>query len=237
VQPAYVQVAGQLRDLIVQGELSPGQRLPVESDLSAMFRVSRSTVREALRTLASEQLVDTRRGVRGGTFVVEPEAEQLGRLIAASLGLLSGASMVSVDEMLDARQLLEVPAARLAASRGSEAQIEAIRATLSEPLRDNGAGDLFHCHRDFHVAVLAAAQNRLLQFVTTPIFAVLENRYERERIPRRFWAEVTREHDGIFVAIDAHDEEQAGALMSDHLGRLRSVYHRIDRTQPIAAAI
>ena len=68
VQPAYQQVADQLRDRILDGSVAAGDRLPTEVELSEIFGVSRSTVREALRVLASRGLIRTTRGTTGGTF-------------------------------------------------------------------------------------------------------------------------------------------------------------------------
>lgn len=61
IKPAYAQVAAQLRDLVVTGKLGPGDQLPAENELAAGFGVSRSTVREALRSLAAQDLVHTTR--------------------------------------------------------------------------------------------------------------------------------------------------------------------------------
>jgi GntR family transcriptional repressor for pyruvate dehydrogenase complex len=65
VKTAYQQVADQLRSLILGGDLSPGDRLPPESELIELFGVSRGTVREALRALASQGLITTSRGATG----------------------------------------------------------------------------------------------------------------------------------------------------------------------------
>ena len=105
----------QLQELIVKGTLTVGERLPAEGVMAAQFGVSRSTIREALRGLSSQRLVHTKRGVSGGTFVAEPSSEHVHTYLETTIGLLSGADVVSVDEILEARELFEVPAARLAA--------------------------------------------------------------------------------------------------------------------------
>ena len=98
VRPAYQQVADQLLDLILSGSLSSGDRLPSEAELSGVFGVSRSTVREALRVLASRDLIHTLRGTTGGTFVSRVKFEQVSEYLEASLGLLTGSSDVSAPE-------------------------------------------------------------------------------------------------------------------------------------------
>ena len=82
--PAYQVLADALRAKILAGELEPGRKLPIEPELSAQYGVSRSTVREALRVLASQNLIATTRGVSGGSFVAPPNPEQISGYLEAS---------------------------------------------------------------------------------------------------------------------------------------------------------
>ena len=104
IEPAYKQVAAQIKKLIIDGTLLPGEQLPVEEKLGTSFGVSRNTVREALRMLSSENLVHTMRGVSGGTFVTVPSSEVLQGSIETGLQLLSGANSINVDELFETRQ-------------------------------------------------------------------------------------------------------------------------------------
>lgn len=228
VLPAYQQVANQLQELIMKGTLVVGERLPAEGEMAVQFGVSRSTVREALRGLSSQSLVQTRRGVNGGTFVAEPSAEHVQAYLETTIGLLSGADVVSVDEILEARELFEVPSARLAALRRDEEQLAALEATLASGAEVALAGD-FEGHKEFHVAVMEASGNRLLQVIAAPLFSVLRTRFMRERASRDFWTSVVCDHRDIYDAIAAGDAEAASRLMHGHLERLRSMYERIDR--------
>src|SRR5438105_3541510 len=81
IRLAFQQVADQLRELIVHGELGPGTRLPSEPELATQFLVSRSTIREALRMLSSQQLITTSRGVGGGSYITHPEPEAISRVL------------------------------------------------------------------------------------------------------------------------------------------------------------
>lgn len=233
VRPAYVQVADQLRDLVVRGELAPGQRLPVESELTTLFGVSRSTVREALRTLTSQNLVTTRRGANGGTFVEAPDPERMNSYLEATIGLMSGADALSVDEMLEARDLFEVPAAALAARRRTDEELAWLEDNLADH-HDVDLGHNFEGNKDFHIAVVRASGNRLLETMATPVFSVLRTRFLRDNAPAEFWHSVAGDHQEIYAAIAARDEEAAGRAMKDHLGRLRTIYEQID---PVARRI
>jgi len=228
VRPAYEQVAAQLRDLIIRGEIAAGDRLPVESELPALFGVSRSTIREALRVLASQNLITTRRGVRGGTFVMKPEPEHVRDFLETSLGLMAVDDAASIDELIEVREMLEVPAARLAAARRTNAHVEALQAILR---RDDAptAPRQFEETRGFHEIVLDGARNSFLEMVARPIFSVLDTRINRESAGPRFWSEVSADHRRIAEAVEAQDEEAATSSMLAHLEHLRVRYQGLDR--------
>src|ERR1700759_2886764 len=108
VRKAYEQVADQLRELIMSGELTPAQRLPNEAALAAQFGVSRPTIREALRELSAMSLIRTTKGASGGSFGTVPSPDHSSEFLRANIGLLSQAEHVPLDEFLEARTLLEV---------------------------------------------------------------------------------------------------------------------------------
>ncbi len=228
VLPAYEQVANQLQELIIKGTLTVGERLPAEGEMAVQFGVSRSTIREALRGLSSQRLVHTRRGVSGGTFVAEPSSAHVHTYLETTIGLLSGAEVVSVDEILEARELFEVPAARLAAVRRSEDDLSRLRATLG-PDGETDPPHGFEGHKGFHFAILKASGNQLLDVITGPVFSVLETRFVRDRASSGFWAAVEADHQDIFDAIAAGDSEASARFMHIHLERLRPMYERFDR--------
>ena len=115
--PAYQLLADELREEITSGRLQPGERLPPEPELCVRTGVSRSTVREALRLLASQHLIVTTRGVTGGSFVSHPDAEQLSEALSTGLTLLTHSAGLGMADLLELRRALEIPAAGLAAAR------------------------------------------------------------------------------------------------------------------------
>ena len=228
VQPAYQQVASQLLELIIKGTVSVGERLPAESEMALQFGVSRSTIREALRGLSSQRLVHTKRGVNGGTFVAEPSGEHVEQYLETTIGLLSGVEALSVDEILEARELFEVPAARLAALRRDDEELSILKETL--------APGGFEGHKEFHFGILKASGNRLLEVIARPVFSVLETRFLRDRASPDFRATIEHDHQDIYDAIVAGDAEASARLMFGHLERLRPSYERIDRAAHPSAA-
>jgi DNA-binding FadR family transcriptional regulator len=223
LQPAYRQVADQLRSLIVSGQLGPGDRLPSEAELSEMFGVSRGTVREALRALSSRDLVITTRGSTGGTFVAHVQPSAVADYLETSIGLMSGHHL-SVTEILEARELLEVPAAGLAAERCTEEGARELHSALDTEIAVRERGALFIEHRHFHVVVLETARNGLLGLMTEPVFRVLQERLTRPGLEEEVWQGVGSDHADIAERIVAGDATGAREAMSAHLLRLRDIY-------------
>lgn len=228
IQPAYQQVADQLRDLILRGSLTPGERLPTEPDLSSTFGVSRSTIREALRILASQNLIRSARGVTGGTFVSQPEPDSISTYLEASLGLLTGED-IGLQQFLEAREILEVTAARLAAERRTDAQVAALRASLARPNAELGLAHQFEGNVRFHTIMVQAAHNPLLEVMVRPVFGVLRTRFLRDRAPDDIWQQVAEDHQDLLEAIAAQNAEAAAEAAAAHVRHLRPVYERIDR--------
>lgn len=224
IKPAYEQVANQLRDLIVSGRLVPGDRLPVEAKLSATFGVSRSTVREALRSLTAQNLVYTSRGVTGGTFVADTTPGLLSSYLETGLSLLSGMDAITAEELLEARELFEVPATRLAAERRTQVHIDNMRAAIERESGAPGRGAKFERNTHFHTIVLDAAGNKLVEVMTVPIFGVIHSRFLRDDVPAGFWGQVDKDHLAILGHIEAGDGDAAAEAMRVHLTRLRETY-------------
>jgi GntR family transcriptional repressor for pyruvate dehydrogenase complex len=239
----YERVAGELRQMIVEGELRPGDRLPAEGELTARMGVSRGTLREALRVLSSQKLLTSARGVNGGTFVAEPSTDDVVAHLETSLTLLSR-SVVSVGNLLEMRGQLEVPAAELAARRRTEEDLHRLETsvgTSGEP----GLGSSVGCidldgpdagrlrrNSDFHLHVLRAAGNPVLEMTARPVFSVLSQRFRRDQPGPGFWTRVTAEHAEILEQVRDRNSRGARRAMRSHLAGLRETYIRIDVTRP-----
>ncbi|WP_235738820.1 FadR/GntR family transcriptional regulator [Nocardioides alcanivorans] len=224
VRPAYQQVADQLRELILSGSLSSGDRLPPETDLAGTFGVSRSTVREALRVLASRDLIHTTRGTTGGTFVSQVRIDKVSDYLETSIGLLSGSDDVTVAQMLETREVLEVPAARLAATRRGESHLEQLREAVAREKASRGRAGRFTEHRTFHQVIVEASGNPLLAMVTEPVYRVLQNKFLSPDVPDNFWGDVDHDHEDILAAIEGGDGDAAAEAMQRHLFGLRGAY-------------
>jgi DNA-binding FadR family transcriptional regulator len=223
---AYEVVAARLRSEILEGARPPGARLSNEMVLAGEFGVSRATVREALRLLGAENLIRTAKGAGGGSFVTVPSANHLSDSLRSGLGRLTYAEHVTLEELLEARELLEVPAAQLAARRRVEEDVARLRGSIpAEPLR-LATQKQFVYNRDFHSVVIEACGNTLLAVAAQPIFEVLQTHLSRSRLGHDFHRAINEHHRAVADAIEEGDEAAAGAQMYDHLQFLRPYYER-----------
>jgi DNA-binding FadR family transcriptional regulator len=228
VVPAYSTVAARIRARILAGELPPGARLPNESELSAEFGVGRSTVREALKVLASQNLITTTRGVTGGSFVAVPSVSDISAHLETGVGLMAAVETVSVDQLMEVRQMLEVPAAGIAAHRRSTEHVEQLRRAIFDPT-DAVGPETYTRNQEFHLVLLRAADNPLLEVITAPVFRVLSSRFGRERAPSGFWQRVDADHRAMLRIVEKGDSMAAMAAMRRHLDHLGDAYLQMDR--------
>ena len=154
-------LASRVRKAIIRGELKAGDKLPSEAQLISDFEVSRPTIREAIRILESEGLISVSRGARGGARVNAVSSEMLSR----ATGIALQARGATMEDIYQARALIEPPAARLAAqSRPAEAA-KALRAQLDVELTVEGHLARAKAVADFHRTLLEECGNIALGVV------------------------------------------------------------------------
>ncbi|HEX9187668.1 MAG TPA: FadR/GntR family transcriptional regulator [Vicinamibacteria bacterium] len=204
-----------VRREIEGGRLGPGDRLPPERELAQQMGVSRPSLRSGLRTLHAMGIITSRRGA--GTFIVEGPPE-LGRAPLEFLAALHG---FTLDQMYEARRLLEVGAAGLAAERATGEQLAAMAdeitgmfATLEEP-----AAFLRH-DLGFHRAVAAGSGNPIVAAIIGTLTEII---WETGRINMEGFGlrESAETHRRIYEAIRARSAERAAREMTRHLENAR----------------
>jgi GntR family transcriptional repressor for pyruvate dehydrogenase complex len=223
--PAYQLLADELRADITSGRLQPGERLPPEPELCIKTGVSRSTVREALRLLASQHLIVTTRGVTGGSFVSHPDAEQLGDGLATGFTLLTNTPSVGMADLLELRRALEVPAAGLAAARRTEEHLLEIRGALFDPLTDD-LDTMMVAHAAFHLAVVKACGNPLFELVGRPVYHAAYGEAVTDSLPADYWQRIDADHRRLLDCLCVGDAEAATSLSSRHLDYVAEVNRR-----------
>jgi DNA-binding FadR family transcriptional regulator len=226
--PAYQVLADSLRAQITSGHLRPGDRLPTEPQLCASTGVSRSTVREALRLLASQNLIVTTRGVTGGSFVVHPSAAHLSDVLSVGVGLLLSTNEVTPRELFEVREMIEVPAAGMAAANHTPEHLTGLRGGLFDPLLDSVEA-MVAGHRVFHLALAKASGNALCELISRPLYPAVDSGGRALTLPREFWIRLDAEHRDIISAVVSGNSGAAEAAARRHLAHLRAA---LDEGEP-----
>ncbi|HSI79753.1 MAG TPA: FadR/GntR family transcriptional regulator [Solirubrobacterales bacterium] len=215
-----------IKDMILDGRLEPGDRLPSERALSEALGVSRPTVREAIGSLQAMNILESRHG--SGTFVTSLSVEELLRPLQFALAL----SDFALEHLFEVRLMLEPGAAALAAQRASEVELELLRDCAR---RGNAPGidpaELVRVDVELHRTIAQAAANPLLQRLLASIAALAEeSRGYTVRLPG-VAKSTAGEHDRIAEAICARDPDRARAAMVAHITRIRDAAI-VDRGRP-----
>ena len=205
-------VVAHIRGLIDQGQLKPGDRLPAERELAVQIGVSRPSVRAGLRALAAMGVVQSRHGA--GTFI-RSGPPVLGSEPLSFLAALHGFTR---DEMFEARRVLEVGVAGLAAERATGEHLASIAeeitgmyASLEEP-----HAFLRHDIR-FHRAVATASGNPILASLVEMVSALFYEQRRKTAGRARDLRESAEMHRTIYNALRIRDVERAREMMNEHL--------------------
>ena len=207
----YEEVAKQIERLILK-KLRPGDKLPSERELAETLRVSRSSIRDAIRGLELMGLVEPRQGA--GTIVCEISAESLVNPFANALKR----RQELVGELLDFRKMLEPPLAARAATHASLDEISEMEEILQRQEKKHGQGDAAVAEdAEFHYNVALASGNSVVLKVLDILMDLLRDTRERslqvEGRPQKSLAG----HRRILAAIKRHDAEAAKAAMRRHI--------------------
>ena len=213
----FEEAVERLLQAIKLGVVVPGDRLPSERDLAARLNVSRVTLREAIHALAEAGYVESRRGRYGGTFLAES--------LPTHTGDTPGVTRDEIDDALRLREILEVGAARMAASKTlTAAEREVLWARLTD-VRGAPPADYRRLDSRLHLAIAEAAGSPSL----VPLVA--ENRMRLngllDQIPLlpRNIAHSDEQHEAIVMAILAGDCDGAATAMRAHVEGSASLLH------------
>ena len=218
------QIIQQLRALIAQGVIQPGERLPSERALAEQFGVGRSVVREALLKLEFFGILKTR--PQSGTTVEDMTSSGLSALISNMLSLADP----KPADMVEARRILEVQTARLAAERADRAAVAAIRAAHDSHVTSVTSGEAsIESDVLFHLQIAEAAGNDVLHSMVSVFAPRIISSAKQSRTCEDGRADkAVEEHGAILRAIERGDPEAAGHAMYRHLVMTGTRYSELD---------
>ena len=222
---AYEDIVQQIRTLIEEGKLKRDDHLPSERDLSETFRVSRTTVREAIRTLESMKLLQSRQG--DGTYVLASSEESLIQPLAVAL-------FNEKDDIRDIffiRKIIEPHVAELAAENATPQEIEEMERILRQQEECIGHGEnIIETDSAFHNLMVKATTNRVMERLIVVLIDLLKQSREKyltedendERAKRSLEG-----HQRILSAIKKGDGDAARESMLQHLEDIEGIiFHK-----------
>ncbi|MEA4901473.1 FadR/GntR family transcriptional regulator [Desulfitobacterium sp.] len=210
----------QVKNLIIDGQLVPGDRFLTESELTERFQVSRTSVREALAALSLTGILEIRQGE--GIFVKSASPNS----VIEPLSFILLLEKDQLQNILEVRKALEVEAAGLAAERRDGEDLDNLKAIVEKMKTDlPEAKDSEQLDLDFHLALARASKNPLLNRLMN---TVQETMGQTLQVTRALWLAATagttlrlfEEHRDIYYAIQSQDSEKARNLMYQHLRKV-----------------
>jgi GntR family transcriptional regulator, transcriptional repressor for pyruvate dehydrogenase complex len=224
------ELADKLLGEVVHGKFAIESLLPPEGDLAAAYGVSRLTVREAIRILRSKNVLEIHRG--RGTYINRPELwtslDAIVRLVAI------GDSPAGVSErLLEARAMVEIGAATLAAVRRSEEDLAELESCLEEMVSGADAGDVdLFVEGDiaFHDVVMRASGNLFVPFMFEPFGQLLRHTREQTSAVPEIQRHAIAQHRTILESLASGDEIRARDAMETHMEQTRADLARYVRT-------
>lgn len=229
VQRPRQQVEEQIRAAIRNGVVKTGQKLPTEVALSRDFGVSRTTVREALRSLVADGLIEKVPGAGGGSFVRALDHNTFGAELAQDMQNLVRVGSIAFREAAEVRRMLEVPCVRLAAENRTPDEVAELRDIVDQQKKlshDDPAVPELDVR--LHSLIGAASGNRVAAAFVQALHQVTEPVHHLD-LDAEVGERTVRQHIAIVRAIEKQNPEAAEKAMIDHLSYLED-HMRSDRS-------
>jgi len=218
---AFEEIAAQIRELVASGRLKPGDRLPAERDLSAKFKVSRNTLREALRALELSGMIELRKGAAGGAFVLPGSSG----VVVNGLRDLYHLGAIKPEHLTEARVWLSEVVVRVACERLTEEDLAALEENIALATKADKAGNFQQradLHREFHNLLAAATRNPIITITMEGVMEVM--REFVKTIGPSDNAYTLPSRCRLLKHLRARDADAAVAEMNKFLERLQANY-------------
>lgn len=211
------EIVNQIRRLISQGHLKPGERLPSERELVKEFGVSRPSLREALNSLVAMGFLEVKQAKR--TFVKSVTSER----IQDPLSLLIKTDTQKIFDLIEVRKAMEAWSAFHAAQRATQEDIKQLESTIEEMKAAYEKGRSWEKEdADFHLAIAQATHNTIQTHIMSTIYDLLRESVARVFTDRAKVKKLLQQHYRIFTAIKNHSAEKARDRTLDHLNYVES---------------
>ena len=215
------QIADQIRQAIIDGSLKADDRLPTEEELAQRYQVSRPTIREALKRLAAQNLIRSRRGPAGGTFINRPSAADLSDALTSATTLLVGMDAFSMADICQTRLLLESNCLQLAVKHITGEQLAQLQQELDLQQDQNLSPEEF-CASDvrFHRIIAEASANPLLSFIMLSVIEALQPVSNMVTFRFRERSVIIDQHQRLISALTEGQGDLACRILSEQINYL-----------------
>jgi len=212
---ASLEIISQIRELIFAGKLQPGDRLAPENSLLEQFGVSKQTLKEALRTLEYMGLLEIKKGVSGGAYVVEMDREVIREVLATFLFFKNP----TIHNISEVRKVIEPYTARIAAEKATEKDLERISGFIfvyNNQIENYEIEDMKN-DIEFHRGIAELTGNPILELIVDFIETIMVDLKKLIKPNLSFSDKVTKAHQRIFKALKEKDPDKASNEMLIHL--------------------
>jgi GntR family transcriptional repressor for pyruvate dehydrogenase complex len=209
------EVADRIRVLMLDGTFPPGQPLPSERHLAERFGVSRGSIRDALRTLETIGLLETRHGQ--GTF---PHELSVDRLVAPLASVMAYRSDLQ-DELLDVRRMFEPAVARVAAERATDEDLSELQRLLDVQRQKVKAGQSAIAEDTaFHAILARSTRNRVIMSIMATLNDLLVDSRTQSLKQKGRPSRSIDGHEAVVAALRRKDPEGASQAMYNHIDQI-----------------
>jgi DNA-binding FadR family transcriptional regulator len=231
VPKASAVLANELRERILSDEYPEGTPLPPERELVVQTRMSRTTVREALRILEVQGLIRIKAGRAGGAFVQKPGEES----VASSLDLLIRGRQLRLASVHETREAIEPSCARLAALNRTTSDLRRLEATNEEIASSVDLANFLRANVDWHIAVATASHNEILTGIMMALSRAIYTATNNEGFINDEVRSITvRAHRSVMRAIRERDADAAVRRMTRHVHSYAKAALKVDERTTVA---
>lgn len=218
-------VEKQIKQAIFKKRYPVGSKLPTEREFSEMFHVSRTSVREAFRSLERSGLISIKKGAQGGAFI----SKGLSKHVVESMIDMFESGEISLEEILQARILIEPSVAAEAAKRATPKDLERLKETNRMLREGYKTGDpSIENNPRTHRAIAEMTNNKVILMIMNVLMDVHTARMSNIKLDDEAKAEILAQHEEIIEIIMKKDSRMAFERMKEHILRVHEIHKEIE---------
>lgn len=220
----YEELFDTLKESILSGHYQPGERLPSEVNLSTQLGVSRTVIREAIRSLQSRGFIKIQRGPKGGAYILDLNQ----KTICENLADIIFSRKMTMDHLAQARMLIEPEISRLAAINATAKDLKKIENVIVEHEKTQDKNKLITLNTLFHLSVGKSCGNPFYYILIDVIMGFTEQFVETIK-PESHIIHLQGEHREILEAIKRHDPDEAGEITIRHISHINNEMKKLEQ--------